>query len=630
MTAPESFLGGRVVLHAGDCRAVVAGLADNSVDAVATDPPYALVSIGRRFGQDGAAPCKVPDGGSGVYARASAGFMGQRWDTGEVAFDPTFWADVLRVLRPGGHLVAFGGTRTYHRLACAIEDAGFEIRDCIVWHYGSGFPKSHNISKTLRDQEARCACDEGLLGLRDRMDAEEPRSGGPESDVWASLREGADRSEGNRPPVSIQSEDHNQLCSLRYVEDCPAGLVEEGQASDLLTSVQRSTSRRGVGEARAQGVGGAEEPSGSEGAKERVLEGRRDLPQTTGQLCERPLCEVPAGPSHDGEGGRLRDGASAGDGEARSAAARPRRVRPSSRPRSAEQHADQSGTLARQSESQARGAWPLCRGCGKPIVPDGLGTALKPATELIVLARKPLVGTVAETVLRHGTGALNVDGCRIHAEDAKGGAYTVKRLKPGATLNKTGGSWRPEEGGVEYRGEMKPGRWPANLVHDGSEEVLERFPEAKGMASGGRREGLDSRPGYSGSLGNAGESIARGDAGSAARFFYCAKADAEDRLGSKHPTVKPVALIQWLCRLVTPPGGTVLDPFAGTGTTGEAAIREGFRAVLIEREPAYRDDIRRRMAYALGGPEERAHAVRRAKGEVQPVDTLPLFADGAA
>jgi len=136
------FLGGRVTLHAGDCREVIRTLPDNSVDSVVTDPPYALVSIAKRFGAEGAAPAKA-----GVYARGAAGFMGKKWDTGEAAFAYEFWTEVLRVLKPGGHVLAFGGTRTYHRLACAIEDAGFEIRDQIGWAYGAGFPKSHNVGK---------------------------------------------------------------------------------------------------------------------------------------------------------------------------------------------------------------------------------------------------------------------------------------------------------------------------------------------------------------------------------------------------------------------------------------------------------------------------------------------------
>lgn len=358
------FLNGRVELRAGDCLDVVRAMPDCSIDAVVTDPPYALVSIVKRFGKAGSKPTKDGD----VYARSSAGFMGKAWDTGERAFATEFWEQVDRVLKPGGHVAAFSGSRTYHRLAVAIEDSGFEIRDQLMWLYGSGFPKSHNLG-------------------------------------------------------------------------------------------------------------------------------------------------------------------------------------------------------------------------------NGWGTALKPAHEPIVLARKPLIGKGAANVQAHGTGALNIDGCR-----------------------------------VETHGHSR--RWPANVVHDGSDEVLAGFPETKSgdhRAPGKinrSRGGVDFKRGceshvYSGI----------GDAGTASRFFYRAKADSDDRIGSKHPTVKPVDLMQWLCRLITPPGGLILDPFAGTGTTGEAAWREGFSAILIEREAEYQADIARRMALADAGRDSRKGAIAVARGEVD--DAGPLFAGGA-
>lgn len=143
----ELFLNGKVTLLAGDCREQLKSLPDNSVDSGVMDPPYALVSIVKRFGSETAAPAK--QGSDGAYARASAGFMGKQWDTGETAFATEFWAEVYRVLKPGAHLAAFSGTRTYHRMAVAIEDAGFEIRDQLAWTYGSGFPKSHDVSKAI-------------------------------------------------------------------------------------------------------------------------------------------------------------------------------------------------------------------------------------------------------------------------------------------------------------------------------------------------------------------------------------------------------------------------------------------------------------------------------------------------
>lgn len=339
------------VLH-GDSRVVLASLADNSVDSVVTDAPYALVSIVKRFGAAGAAEAKS-EGGSSVYRRASAGFMGQTWDTGETAFDPAFWVEVLRVLKPGGHIVVASGTRTYHRLACAIEDAGFEIRDMVSWLYGSGFPKSHNHGPT--------------------------------------------------------------------------------------------------------------------------------------------------------------------------------------------------------------------------------GTALKPACEPWCLARKPLIGSVAENLAAFGTGTLNIDACRVDGERS--------------------GIWKSDAGATSALTTSDQGRWPANVVHDGSPEVIAAFPLAGGqrgdlVATGRARPSKHAL----GDMAAPAAHRARRDSGSAARFFYSAKASSADRCGSSHPTVKPIALMRWLCRLVTPPGGLILDPFAGSGTTGSAVMREGFRAILIEREDRFVGDIHHRMS----------------------------------
>jgi site-specific DNA-methyltransferase (adenine-specific) len=356
------------VIHA-DCRDAIRDMADCSIDSVCTDPPYSLQTINKRFAKVGRNDKTWSR--SGPHQRTAAGFMGQKWDTGETAFDPAFWADVLRVLKPGAHLLAFSGTRTYHRLACAIEDAGFEIRDQIGWLYGSGFPKSHNAG-------------------------------------------------------------------------------------------------------------------------------------------------------------------------------------------------------------------------------DGWGTALKPAWEPIVLARKALIGTVAANRLQHGTGAINVDACRVSGGgggDREGEASAARRY---TERGSTSFSLTPGP-----RGGAASGRWPANVIHDGSDEVLDAFPEAPGQQR-------DTGPQYErtgnvyGKFAKVGAHTARGDAGSAARFFYSAKADASDRLGSKHPTVKPVDLMAYLCRLITPPGGIVLDPFAGSGTTGMACLREGFNCVLIEREAAYVADIHRRLQHVEG------------------------------
>ena len=458
MTA-ETFLDGRVTLHGGDNREILREIPDCSIDSIVTDPPYALVSIVKRFGKSGCAAVKVPEGGSGAYARASAGFMGKAWDTGETAFAVEFWAECLRVLKPGGHVVAFSGTRTYHRMACAIEDAGFEIRDQIGWVYGSGFPKSHDVSKGI----------DKMLGAE-------------------------------REKVRVDAD--------------------------------------AVRNPKATGAG----RDGMDGAS-------------------RPWIEA-----------ALKCG-----------------------------YHEKDGPIPATAAAAAAG-W---------------GTALKPAWEPVVLARKPLIGTVAKNVLEHGTGAINVDGCRIEA-GADHAANCARTFQSGI--------WKKSgEGAKEITTEAAAGgRWPASIVHDGSDEVVAAFPDdlASGQPAGIKAGGQGNAYGhFAGGI----PVTAFGDSGSAARFFYAAKADSHDRIGSKHPTVKPVDLMQWLLRLVTPKGGVVLDPFAGTGTTGEAAFREGMRAVLIERESEYQADIRRRMALAVAGPEERARESIKARTAGQSMDAGPLF-----
>jgi DNA modification methylase len=514
----ETFLDGRVVLHCGDSRDVLKTIPDCSIDSIVTDPPYALVSIVKRFGAGNAAAVKVPEGGSGAYARASAGFLGKAWDTGETAFATDFWAECLRVLKPGGHVVAFSGTRTYHRMACAIEDAGFEVRDMLSWLYGSGFPKSHNVGKGL-----------------DKHGGVPVAWFGPWLKAW--------REENN-----IKQSDVAALFPSRTggktgcVANWEIGL--NMPTPDQFNLICKTYSL----------------PFESLAEAEREIVGRVD-------------------------GTRL--AVAPGQGEDRSA-------------RSLDITA---------AASAAAQTW------------EGWGTALKPACEPICFGRKPMRGTVASNVLEHGTGAINIDGCRVGtADDLNGGGYGGSARHDGVE------NWRMRNGGAgQY--EQPSGRWPANIILDGSEEVLAAFPETTSGLFKGERSSDKFRSTYGTFKGTAaGETETYGDTGSAARFFYTAKADADDRLGSKHPTVKPVDLMQWLCRLVTPKGGTVLDPFAGTGTTGEAAFREGFNAVLIEREPEYQNDIRRRMALCLAGPEERKRESIKAKLGDVPFEPGSLFA----
>lgn len=248
------------------------------------------------------------------------------------------------------------------------------------------------------------------------------------------------------------------------------------------------------------------------------------------------------------------------------------------------------------------------------------GQALKPACEPIYMGQKPFAEkNGALNLMKHGAGALNIDACRVEAEKPTGWG--------GAPAG--GNTWNEENSGLCKAGDARPsnGRWPANLIHDGSEEVLAAFPDTRSgsIAPHHTRTTSKTKDVYGERAAPPEETL--GDSGSAARFFYSAKADANDRIGSRHPTVKPVDLMRYLVRLVTPKGGTVLDPFSGTGTTGEAAFYEGFNAILVEREAEYIADIKARMALCLAGPDERKRKIAKRKSEAD--DAGPLFEAGA-
>lgn len=476
-----------VTILPGDCREVMRQLADGCVDAIVTDPPYALVSIVKRFGKEGSAEAKS-DGPTGVYARASAGFMGKQWDTGEAAFSAEFWAEAMRVLKPGGHVVAFSGTRTYHHMATAIETAGFSMRDAILNMLASDKPVRRFID-SLNDEQLRAFA----------------------------------------------------LC------------IEESQFGGLLGWVY------GSGFPKSHDVSKAIDKAAG------YWRGR------AGEVIERTIGQVAKGTEYE--------------------------------------RTDKGDPI-----TAAAAAW------------EGWGTALKPSWEPIVLARKPLDGTVAANVLQHGTGALNIAACRIARDEP------AKHIRRSAKPDRDDGyrmdGLRPTEG-VYIAG----GGWPGNVAHDGSDEVHEafaRFGDHKGGGSISKRSAPKTSGIYGAFKGDDDRWAGYGDTGTAARFFYSAKADREDRWGSKHPTVKPVDLIRWLIRLITPPGGVVLDPFAGSGTTGVAAMAEGMRAVLIEREPEYLADIRERIDYYSRPLEGRHRVSALNRNKPKPKDELPLWAAAPA
>lgn len=449
-----------VTVLAGDCLHHLAELPSDSVDAIVTDPPYGL------------------------------GFMGKAWDELPPGVD---WAKAcLRVLKPGGHLLAFGGTRTWHRLAVAVEDAGFEMRDSIAWLYGSGFPKSLDVSKAIdkmngRDLQTRYAL---ASHIRDRREA----AGFTRADIagwFPQYREVTAnwerRDEGNRVPTRS---DWAVLREMLNVSDEWLPLIERIEAERDVIAQRRTTDRRGDG--TVVGLGHA---------------GNADI-------------TAPATPDAE--------------------------------------------------------RW------------QGWGTALKPAFEPVVVARKPLDGTVAANVLEFGTGALNIDACRIAAQ----GRPLIKSASESST-----GIYGDGLNGSNAAGTTDVGRWPANVVLDDTTAAILDGQSGVTASRVGKPRTGKSGDGW----GMTATGAEYDDAGGASRFFYVAKAPKRERPnvdGVQHPTVKPLTLMRWLVRLVTPPGGTVLDPFAGSGTTIEAALLEGFDAIGIEREPTYLPLIDARIARA--------------------------------
>jgi site-specific DNA-methyltransferase (adenine-specific) len=388
----------RWTLHVGDCRDVMRAMEPESIDSIVSDPPYGL------------------------------SFMGKGWDHGVPGVE--FWAEAFRVAKPGAHLLAFGGTRTYHRLACAVEDAGWEVRDCLGWMYGSGFPKSHDVSKAI-DRET-----------------------GAQREVVGSKL--------GQPGYSLAQHKGRDV----YAGDWTNPAAE---------------------------------------------------------------CAITA-PATDS---------------------------------------------ARQ--------W------------QGWGTALKPAWEPIILARKPLRGTVAANVLEYGTGAINVDGCRIEAEE------NLTRLQSKTALfSQELRPWkdRIDTSDLKILGSTI-GRWPANFIHDGSEEVAgllgdaARFFYCPKASKRDRDEGCDGLE-VRQTVGGGGTDDPNGDG-------VCGKyGSVKSPARNHHPTVKPTDLMRYLCRLVTPPSGLVFDPFTGSGSTGKAAMLEGFRFVGAELSEEYATIARARIGHAAG------------------------------
>lgn len=383
---------GKATVYQGNARDILPIV--RGATAIVTDPPYEL------------------------------NFMGKEWDASGIAFDSSFWKLCLDSCLPGAYLLCFGGSRTYHRIACAIEDAGWEIRDCIMWLYGSGFPKSLDVGKAI---DKRAGVDRKVIGSK------------------------------------------------------------FGQAGYRLGST-------GSNEVYGKGLANGE-------AK----------------------CNITA-PATD---------------EAK--------------------------------------IW------------KGYGTSLKPAFEPIIVARKSLIGSVVDNVKKHKCGALNIDRCRI----ASNGEHMRGEIK-----TRNAGTWKESKGmhtpGRGFIATDSPlGRWPANIIHDNSEEVLARFPNSKSVASVRNNHQQTS---WGGTFCTGPNYSPHNDSGSAGRFFYTAKASQGERMGSVHPTIKPLRLMKYLCRLVKQPErNLIVDPFAGSGSTLLACEMIGIRSIGIELDRGHCEDIVKRL-----------------------------------
>jgi DNA modification methylase len=491
------------ILH-GNNLDVLPTLADNSIDSIVTDPPYEL------------------------------GFMGKKWDSSGIAYSVELWQQCLRVLKPGGHLLSFGGTRTYHRVAVAIEDAGFELRDSIAWLYGSGFPKSLDVSKAIDKTDA--------TELRRKRDLEFV--------AWMRTT-GLKQQQINN--IIGKSDVGSHYLRLDQPVVATAELFDKLRPylPEVPENIEKLVAERTVE---------------SENYKKREVIGQK---QGTKSVDSGGHGIVPGGITE-----------------------------------------------------------PVELDITAPATPEakqwqGWGTALKPAFEPVIVARKPIEGTVANNVLKWGTGGLNIDGSRI-------GTETI------STHNAPKGSFaggEPDRGSDTSSYKEHTGRWPANIILD--PYTAELLDEQSGDRPGGTfpaKRGQAVNTSFASGQETVGGQRSMGDSGGASRFFYVAKASKRDRnegleelddsqtlfaSGSNlhnngdgtprnkeatvknfHPTVKPTSLMEYLIKLVTPPNGTVLDPFTGSGSTGKAAILQGFDFVGIEMTEEYLPIIEGRLKHA--------------------------------
>ena len=501
-------------LHHGDCLEVMRTMADCSVDAVVTDPPYGLA------------------------------FMGKRWDYDVPSVE--IWAECLRVLKPGGHLLAFAGTRTQHRMAVRIEDAGFEIRDMIAWVYGSGFPKSLDVSKAI---DKAAGAEREVVSSYARATAS-PQAGnsadaGLTTDAWRESRRGEHLIEITAPATPEAQQWAGWGTALKPALE-PITVARKPLAGTVAANVLE----HGTGALNVDGcrIKPSIAPGGREWEKQR---NRAFLSAAIAALSDK-LTELEHCPSiAAGPAGQ---------------------------------------TTSAKGETTPPGTCKPGTGCSDGMKEDNMSTSLS----IGEFGRMPTaqsladIASIIETASRPTIDWTTWNSCQCPSTSAITSASikaALKSLRLAASNSSSAGT---------------AGRWPSNLIHDGSDDVLALFPANAPSGSGNKSPQKHSDNSvYGGGLGWSPNASVGGDTGSAARFFYTAKASRDDRDdGNTHPTVKPTDLMRYLCRLVTPPGGIVLDPFMGSGSTGKAALLEGFDFIGIEREAQYHAIAQQRIGRA--------------------------------
>jgi DNA modification methylase len=585
-------------LHHGDMLDILPMMERESIDALVCDPPYGL------------------------------GFMGKDWDHGVPG--EHFWREAYRVAKPGAYLLAFGGTRTFHRLAVAIEDAGWELRDTVMWVYGQGFPKSHDVSKAI-DKEA--GAEREVIGQRKSPytptgrntntygEYETPtnESGYLQYAITAPATPLAAQWQGwgtaLKPAYEIVILAQKPLTDYQYCAIMIQNLSEriESWAQDINSKAATSGSM-----SEAESIALNTLLSWRSILADCFDQGRTSTTSTESEMitdwktlnfCLLQIMQENITPEKFHQSGRSVPASNA------------------------EKYF--SATLAKLNATRDLS---VLENAIKQDQANYRDETVKPNFTPIIVARKPLQGTVAENVTRYGTGAMNIDQCRIETEPRNPG-YANRLAR---TNNVFGEDKRTRPLRDEY--DTSQGRWPANLIHDGSAEVLAGFPQSN--VPGPYRQKTQARSEIGMSVDVNGMITPHyGDTGSAARFFYCAKASKQDRdegcegleerttsrmntnngseddgeawhpidertgkerdrfvaqVRNHHPTVKPTSLMRYLCRLVTPPNGTILDPFMGSSSTGKAAILEGFNFVGVELEQEYIEIAARRIEHACG------------------------------